>query len=141
MGMKTSINISSSSILPSTKNIADNFKGARTSFSQALFYYIDARGLSDVEAYTRAHMDRKLFSKLRNIRYNPSKKTAIALALALELDYSETMHLLSLAGYTLSTSLSMPFDIIITNAIQNSIYDIDEVNERLHRYDLPLLGK
>jgi len=136
--LKSNSGISISSFL--AKKIEEELSRKGTSFSQELFHCIDAKGMTDVEVYTRAHIDRKLFSKIRKSGYLPSKKTIIALAFALGLDYPETINLLSLAGFTLSTSLSMPFDIIITRAIQNGMYDIDEINELLLRYDLPLLG-
>lgn len=123
------------------KNIEDGFSGTMVSFSQELFNHIDAKGLKDVDVYTRAHIDRKLFSKIRKIGYLPSKKTIIALALALELNYSETIYLLNLAGYTLSLSDFIPFDIIITKAIESKMYNIDEINELLNSYELPLLGE
>jgi len=111
-----------------------------TSFTEELFRYIDQKGLKDTEVYKRARIDRRQFSKIRKSGYRPSKPTIIALALALELEYAETMSLLSYAGYTLSASPSMPFDVIVIQAIQNQRYDIDEINEILDRYRLPLLG-
>lgn len=87
------------------KCIEEEFNRDVTSFSQELFYLIDT-GMTDVEVYTRAHIDRKLFSKIRKIGYLPSKKTIIALALSLELNYQETINLFNLAGYTLSPPIS-----------------------------------
>lgn len=111
-----------------------------TSFSEELFNHIDAKGLTDAEVYKRAHIDRKLFSKIRN-GHIPRKKAIVSLSLALELNYTETAYLLNLAGFALSPSLAMPFDIIIINAISNRMYNIDKVNELLHQYQLPLLGE
>jgi hypothetical protein len=110
-----------------------------TSFSEELYRYIDLKGLKDTDVYKRARVDRRQFSKMRKVGYHPSKPKIIALALALELDFAETISLLNFEGYTLSASASMPFDIIIIQAIQNKIYDIDAVNERLYCYGLPLL--
>lgn len=123
------------------REIEEELGRCDASFSQELFHLIDIKGMTDVEVYTRARIDRKLFSKIRKSGYHPKKKTIISLALALELDYTETINLLSLAGYTLSPALSMPADVIISNTIRKGIYDIDQINEILHHYDLPLIGE
>ena len=108
-------------------------------FAETLFELIDARGLTDVECYKRANVDKRIFSKIKsNPDYRPSKKTALAFAVALHLTIEETQVFLAKAGFALTGSRR--FDKIVSYFINNGIYDIFEINQALFEFDEELLG-
>ncbi len=121
------------------KSLEDLLNTKEDTFQQRLFRLIDERGMDDVTVYKKANIDRKVFSKIRsNVDYHPKKKTAVAFAVALQLDMDEMQDLLSRAEIAFSPSNK--FDLIITYFITHQIYDIYEINSTLFQYDQPILG-
>ena len=103
------------------RSLQDYVRDMDKSFQEKLFDLIDKSGMTDVECYKRANVDKRTFSKIKsNKDYKPSKQTAIAFAIALHLDLSGTQELLATVGFTLSRS--NVFDKIIQYFIQNGNY-------------------
>ena len=112
---------------PLKPSLDDKLDGVEETFQQKLLHLIDERGMKDTEVYKRANMDRRLFSKIRcNENYKPNKKTALALAVALELSLDETEDLLKRAELALSPSSKS--DLIIEYFIDRQKYNINDSN-------------
>lgn len=123
----------------SLRSLEDLIDEVDETFSEYLLRMIDYKGLKDPDVYKKANIDRRLFSKIRsNKHYQPSKNTALALALALELNLDETKDMLNKAGYALSNSNKV--DIIFKYFIEQNNYNIYELNEVLFKFTETTLG-
>lgn len=134
---KTKIKKGMSSTMSVNRNIDNLMDQLEESFSQRLLRMIDERGMTDSEAYTKAYVDRRHFSKIRkDVNYVPNKKTVLAFTIALELSLDEAKDLLASAGFALSRSSKT--DIIVAYFLQNKIYDMFEINDVLDAYGQPV---
>lgn len=108
-------------------------------FAEYFFALLVQKGLTDVEAYTKARIDRRMFSKIRSQKdYMPSKQTLLAFVVALELNLDEANELLKRGGYYLSNTRKN--DIIIEYFLKNQCYDFDLINEALDYYGYAPIG-
>lgn len=124
---------------PRVRDLDELLEGKKDGFGATLLKMIDASGKSDVEVYRAAGIDRKHFSKIRsNPDYKPTKNTALALAVALELNLDRTNDLLRSAGLTLSDSSRL--DLIVSFFIERGHFDLFDINEALYLYGESLLG-
>ena len=134
---KTKIKKGMSSTMSVNRNIDNLMNQLEETFSQILLRMIDERGMTDSEAYTKAYVDRRHFSKIRkDVNYVPNKKTVLAFTIALELSLDEAKDLLASAGFALSRSSKT--DIIVAYFLQNKIYDMFEINDVLDAYGQPV---
>jgi len=109
-------------------------------FSHALDRKRKEKGLSPVELYKKANVDRKLYSKYMGPEGgHPSKNTVISFALALHLERQEFDEFLQTAGYSLSNESSR--DVCIMFCLEKGIYDIYEVNTLLFTVGIETLSR
>ena len=106
-------------------------------FSERLLRLIDESGMTDVEAYKRARIDRKLFSKIRTDKnYHPKIRVVYAFIFVLHLNLDDARDLLASAGYSISPASK--FDLVMEFCIMEG-YDIDLVNGILYEMGMDVL--
>lgn len=128
----------------SSVDLKDALEKTGEDFSSMVMRKISEKGLNEVKCYKAANVTKQIFSKIRNsaygddVSYKPTKNTAIAFAIALELPIEEARELLGKAGYAFSKCDKS--DIIAEYCISKKINDIFKVNDILFKYNQPLLG-
>ena len=106
-------------------------------FNELLFSYIDKSGHKDSEIYNKVDIDRKLFSNIRcSDNYIPRRNVIIKLGFALRLNRNDFNNLLNSAGYSLGSNT---FDLVIAYCLDNSIYDLDVINDYLYTFSNTVL--
>ena len=105
-------------------------EAAEDTFANVLLSLIKSKGKNPVDIYTKAGITKQHFYKIKhNSDYQPTKETAMAFAIALQLTLDETADLLERAGFTLSKSSKR--DLIVEYFIKERMYDVDEINFNL----------
>lgn len=125
------------------KNILKQLNELEDTFGSRILSYIDKFGFKDFAVYQAAAISKQLFQRVKNDQ-NVSKKTALALCLALPLTLEEVTELLSYAGY--SFSKSSKFDRCIQLLIKSmegrdTLLDINKVDYTLDELGLETFGK
>lgn len=107
----------------------------KDSFSDYLLFLIAQKNMTNAEVYTRALVDKKLFSKINtNPDYHPKKDTVLCLCVGAKLNLDEAKDLLARAGYALSPCELR--DVIFSYFIENEIYDMIELDIQLEEHGL-----
>ncbi|MDO4203403.1 MAG: hypothetical protein Q4D07_02735 [Selenomonadaceae bacterium] len=120
------------------RRIEELLEEVHETFSQYLLRLIDQKGFKDSDVYNRANISRQLFSKIRNDKdYQPTKKTVMALTVAMRLNIDEACDLMARGGYTFNPVKKE--ELIVYFFIENEIYDIFMVNDALEHFGLPIL--
>jgi len=125
-------------IKPEGRSLDEVVGDTGKSFQQRLFELIRENGMDEVKVYSDACIGRKVFSSIRrNEDYKPTKKTAVALSIALQLDMPTMLDLLARAGIAFSPSDK--FDLIIAYFVTHRNYNALTIDEALYRHGQPTL--
>ena len=102
------------------------------SFVEYLYSLMNKYGFDNPsDLYKKANISRQLWSSIISEKSNPSLNVCLKIIFALKATNHECKYLLKKAGYTLASSNK--FALIIRYAIENKIYDIDDVNDLLEK--------
>ena len=116
--------------------IKERMKHLSDTFTEYLLYLMEQKGLTSVDVYMKAMVDKRRFSKIKNTReYHPDKGTALRLCVGARLNLDETKDLLARAGYALSPCDKR--DVIFSYFIECKVYDLVEIELTLEDYGLP----
>ena len=118
-------------------SLESKLKKTEETCSERLLRMIRERGLEEVEVYTKAGVDRKLFSKMRRKEYRPKATTLYAFIIVLQLNLDDAVDLLASAGYAFSSASKL--DLAVKFFIEEGISDLDVVNDALYEVGLATL--
>ncbi len=120
------------------KSLEALLKRRGESFSECLLRMIDKSGRTDADVYNAAHIDRRVFSKIRSSKdYQPKKETAMAFCIGLQLNMDDAKQLLGSAGYAFSNGSRQ--DLIVQFFIEHKNYDMNELNAALDHFGEKML--
>ncbi len=122
-------------------DLSEMLRHKSETFSCMLARLVDECGKPAPDVYKKARVTKSVYSKIMgNIHYKPSKLTAVAFGLALQLPWESLKKLVESAGYSMTRTNK--FDIVIEYFVRNKKYSIDEINAVLYELDpeLPLIG-
>lgn len=121
------------------RSLEEVLREPESSFTEYMLELIKSRGMTRSEVYRRAEVSRQLFSNIcNNNHYQPTKSTAVQLAIGMQLDMEHAQRLLNRAGYALTRSNKS--DLVVQYYIEHKIYSIPFINEALLDCGLPLLS-
>ncbi len=121
-------------------NLKDDIKNTHiynTTFAQDVLDYCYRQGIfRGVDFENETYINQNEFSKLsNNINHIPEKRIAISICVGLRLTYTESVELLSKAGYLLSTQIS--FDkFVMEKSLMPRFYDIEILNKELEHENI-----
>ena len=124
-------------VTPFVPSLKSKLKKTEETCSERLLRMIRERGLEEVDVYTKAGVNRKLFSKMRRKGYRPKATTLYAFIIVLRLTLDDAVDLLASAGYAFSSANKL--DIAVRYFIEQGVSDLDEVNGVLYELGMETL--